>query len=266
MGTLSLGRAPKSAAGPDLRQLVLGSEGALGVITSLTLAVSPAPERRVYEGWRLPDVRGRARAVVRRLAQDGPRPTVLRLVGRGRDGHRAGAPVEIARRSAAPASAGCLAIVGWEGTESRCVEAPARHCRAADAGPAASRSPAPARAGPQGASAAPYLRDALLDAGALVETLETVAFWSTLPGLYAAVAARAAQTLTGLGTPPVILCHISHVYPAGASLYFTVACAQLPDPVAQWRAAKAAAGEAILAAGASITHHHGVGVDHRELL
>jgi alkyldihydroxyacetonephosphate synthase len=70
--------------------------------------------------------------------------------------------------------------------------------------------------------------------------------------------------LTGQGTPPVVLCHVSHVYPAGASLYFTVACAQTDDPVAQWWAAKAAASDAILAAGGSITHHHGVGTDHRE--
>ena len=88
----------------------------------------------------------------------------------------------------------------------------------------------------------PYLRDALLDAGALVETLETVAFWAALPGLYAAVAGALRDTLTGLGTPPAVLCHISHVYPTGASLYFTVACAQLEDPIAQWEAAKAAAG------------------------
>jgi alkyldihydroxyacetonephosphate synthase len=60
----------------------------------------------------------------------------------------------------------------------------------------------------------------------------------------------------------VVLCHISHLYPAGASLYFTVGCAQLEDPVAQWRAAKAAAGDAILNVGGSITHHHGVGTDH----
>jgi alkyldihydroxyacetonephosphate synthase len=60
----------------------------------------------------------------------------------------------------------------------------------------------------------------------------------------------------------VVLCHISHVYAAGASLYFTVACAQTDDPVAQWRTAKEAAGEAILAAGGSISHHHGVGRDH----
>ncbi len=62
----------------------------------------------------------------------------------------------------------------------------------------------------------------------------------------------------------MILCHVSHVYPSGASLYFTVACAQAEDPVAQWRQAKAAASDAILAAGGSISHHHGVGRDHRD--
>ena len=105
----------------------------------------------------------------------------------------------------------------------------------------------------------PYLRDALLDAGALVETLETVTFWSHLHGLYAAVQGALRESLTAQGTPPVILCHISHVYRSGASLYFTVGCAQLDDPLAQWRAAKAATSDAILAAGGSITHHHGVG-------
>ena len=110
----------------------------------------------------------------------------------------------------------------------------------------------------------PYLRDALLDAGALVETLETVSFWSAVPRLYAAVSGALRASLTDQGTPPVVLCHVSHVYPAGASLYFTVACAQADDPVAQWRAAKAAASDAILEAGGSITHHHGVGTDHRD--
>lgn len=110
----------------------------------------------------------------------------------------------------------------------------------------------------------PYLRDALLDAGALVETLETVTFWSLLPALYAAVSGALRDSLIAQGTPPVILCHISHVYASGASLYFTVGCAQLKDPVEQWRRAKAAASDAILAAGGSITHHHGVGRDHRD--
>ena len=69
--------------------------------------------------------------------------------------------------------------------------------------------------------------------------------------------------MTAQGSPPVVLCHISHVSPAGASLYYTVVSAALEDPVAQWRRAKAAAADAILAAGGTTTHHHAVGRDHR---
>ena len=109
---------------------------------------------------------------------------------------------------------------------------------------------------------APYLRDALLDAGALAETLETATFWSALPALYTAVRTAVTDSLTAAGTPPVVLCHVSHVYTTGASLYFTVVCAQAADPVAQWRAAKAAANRAILDHGGTITHHHAIGRDH----
>lgn len=112
--------------------------------------------------------------------------------------------------------------------------------------------------------AGPYLRDALLDAGAFVETLETATFWSRLDELYQGVRAALTDSLTTQGTPPLVACHISHVYSTGASLYFTVACARLGDPLAQWQHAKTAAGDAILAAGGTITHQHGVGTDHRE--
>jgi alkyldihydroxyacetonephosphate synthase len=83
--------------------------------------------------------------------------------------------------------------------------------------------------------------------------------------VYEAVGAAVRDALVAQGTPPIVLCHISHVYASGASLYFTIGCAQSADPLSQWRAAKAAAGEAILACGATISHHHGVGVDHRDL-
>jgi alkyldihydroxyacetonephosphate synthase len=110
------------------------------------------------------------------------------------------------------------------------------------------------------------LRDALLDVGAFAETLETATFWSNVPRLYAAVRDALTRTLTEQGAPPLVLCHVSHVYPAGASLYFTVVCAQRGDPVAQWRQAKSAAGDAITAAAGTISHHHGVGTDHRDWL
>jgi alkyldihydroxyacetonephosphate synthase len=90
-----------------------------------------------------------------------------------------------------------------------------------------------------------------------------VTFWSNLDHVYQAVK----QALTeSLGEATMVLCHISHVYETGASLYFTVAARQSDDPLAQWHAAKAAASDAILRAGASITHHHAVGQDHKPWL
>jgi alkyldihydroxyacetonephosphate synthase len=262
-GTWELGRAPKSAAGPDLRQLALGSEGTLGVFTSLTLAVDPAPEHRVYEGWTLPSF-AHGSALVRRLAQDGPPPTVLRLSDEAETAMGLARPLDVGGGPGSGQAGGCLAIVGWEGAYEE-VERRRRATAELLLGADGEAVPGAGDGWADGRYRGPYLRDALLDAGALVETLETVTFWAALPGLYAAVGVALRDTLTRLGTPPAVLCHISHVYPAGASLYFTVACAQLEDPIAQWEAAKAAAGEAILAAGGSITHHHGVGADHREL-
>jgi alkyldihydroxyacetonephosphate synthase len=258
-GTLSAGRAPRSAAGPDLRQLILGSEGTLGVITSLTVQVRPLPEQRIYDGWRFSSFSQGAGAL-RRLMQDGPRPTVLRMSDEVETALNLARPAEI---GSGDGEAGCLAIAGYEGTATDVAErrrGATAVIEAAGAVPVSGAGESWARDRYRG----PYLRDALLDAGALVETLETVTFWSSLPGLYAAVGEALRSSLSEMGTPPVVMCHISHVYPAGASLYFTVGCAQLADPVAQWRAAKGAASEAILAAGGSITHHHGVGTDHRE--
>ena len=259
-GTLVLGRAPKSAAGPDLRQLILGSEGTLGVITELTLRVVPVPECRVYEGWRLSEF-NHGVTTLRSLVQDGPVPTVLRLSDEAETALGLARPGELGQSE----GGGCLAIVGYEGTAE---DVTTRRALAAKV-LAAAGAIAVEGAGEDWARdryRGPYLRDSLLDAGALVETLETVTFWSSLRGLYDAVGTALREQLTAQGTPPLILCHLSHVYPAGASLYFTIACAQLPDPIAQWRAAKAAASDAIVAAGGSITHHHGVGRDHREWL
>ncbi len=257
-GEWELGRAPKSATGPDLRQLVLGSEGTLGVITGLTVQVRPVPEARVYEGWRLPSF-AEATAAVRALAQDGPLPTVLRLsdeaeTALGLAGGELGGA----------ASGGSLCVVGWEGSAA---EVEAR--RAAGVRVLSGHGGEPeAGAGErwlEGRYRGPYLRDALLAAGALVETLETACFWSELPSLYEAVGGALRDALTAQGTLPIVMCHISHVYASGASLYFTVGAAQLDDPVTQWRLAKRAAGEAIHAAGGTISHHHGVGRDHIDI-
>ena len=108
----------------------------------------------------------------------------------------------------------------------------------------------------------------MLDVGVLVETLETATFWSNLPRLYDAVRDALTAALTGPDGKgsPLVLCHVSHVYETGASLYFTVAAAQQGDGLDQWARAKAAASDAMLGAGATITHHHAVGRDHKPWL
>lgn len=261
-GTLETGRAPRSAAGPDLRQLVLGSEGAFGVITSVTVRVRPLPAVRVYEGWRFGSFE-EGTAALRRLAQDGPRPTVLRLSDETETLIGLAQPDAIGA-GLAQGGAGCQAITGYEGTAE---DTAYRRERAAAVLTECGGTPVGTEPGERwahGRYSAPYLRDALLDVGAFAETLETAAFWSRVPDLYTAVRTALTDTLTRAGTPPLVMCHVSHVYENGASLYFTVVSAQGEDPVAHWTPAKHAANEAVLAAGGTISHHHGVGTDHRD--
>jgi alkyldihydroxyacetonephosphate synthase len=261
-GTLYTGRAPRSAAGPDLRQLVLGSEGAFGVITSVTVRIRPVPRARHYEGWRFDSFEDGITAL-RRLAQDGPQPTVLRLSDESETLIGLAQPGAIGS-AGAEQSAGCTAIAGFEGTEEDVAHR--RHLASAvlraAGGTPLGREPGERWA--DGRYSAPYLRDSLLDAGAFAETLETATFWSRVPNLYTAVRDALTGTLTDAGTPPLVMCHVSHVYENGASLYFTVVSAQGEDPVAHWSRAKHAANEAILAACGTISHHHGVGTDHRD--
>jgi len=257
-GTMSLGTAPMSGAGPDLRQLVLGSEGAFGVITSVTVKVHPKPVSRVFEGWRFPDFTQGA-AAMRALVQDGPLPTVLRL------SDEAETYVNLADPGAAGAggAAGCLMITGYEGTEDETTLMRAGVTKLLLGLGAESLGEEPGEKWRVGRYRAPYLRDQLLDIGGLVETLETATFWSNIDTLKAAVT-EALTSALGADGQTLVLCHISHVYDAGASLYFTVLTKADPDPLAQWGRAKAAANAAIRGAGATITHHHGVGTDHRE--
>ncbi|WP_159661986.1 FAD-binding oxidoreductase [Streptomyces mexicanus] len=261
-GTLEAGRAPRSAAGPDLRQLVLGSEGVFGVITSVTVRLRPLPAVRVYEGWRFTSFEEGATAL-RRLAQDGPRPTVLRLSDETETLIGLAQPDAIGA-SGTLESAGCQAITGYEGTAEDVAHRRQRAAAVLRACGGTYLGEEPGERWAHGRYAAPYLRDALLDAGAFAETLEPAAFWSRVPELYAAVRRALPPPLPEAGPPPLVMCHISHVYENGASLYFTVVSAQGEDPVAHWAPAKRAASEAILGAGGTISHHHGVGTDHRD--
>ncbi|MFF0814102.1 FAD-binding oxidoreductase [Rhodococcus sp. NPDC003318] len=258
-GTLDLGRGPASAAGPDLRELVVGSEGTFGVITEVAVRVHRVPETTAYRAWSFPDFDTGATAL-RSVVQAGAAPTVLRLSDEAETGVNLALAGDIGGES--PTS-GCLAITTFEGTSDHV------RARSAEAGALLAAAggtdlgDGPARSWEHGRFDAPYQRDALLAAGATVETLETATHWSNLTTLRSAVTTALTESLAAQGTPPLVMCHISHTYPTGASLYFTVVCGQTADPLAQWAAAKRAAGDAIVAAGGTITHHHAVGRDHR---
>ncbi|OBF99088.1 flavoprotein [Mycolicibacter sinensis] len=258
-GVLDLGRAPASAAGPDLRQLLIGSEGVFGVITRVRVRVHPVPATTRYEAWSFPDFATGA-AALRAITQTGTGPTVVRLSDEAETGVNLASTEQIGEQQI---TGGCLAITLFEGTaehtESRHAET--RALLAAQGG--TSLGEQPARAWEHGRFSAPYLRDSLLAAGALCETLETATSWSNLPTLKAAVTEALTTALADSGTPALVMCHISHVYPTGASLYFTVVAGQRGNPIEQWRAAKTAASEAIMRTGGTITHHHAVGADHR---
>jgi len=269
-GELTLPALPASAAGPDLRALVVGSEGTLGVISELALRVRAAPRERIYEGAFFEDLQAGMQAL-RAMAREHALPEVARLsdeqetrmqlalAGGGGVKGRLGRAYLGARGYAR----GCLTILGFEGERE---EVAWRRRRAlalvrAHGGLGVGRSPG--EAWRRGRFEAPYMRDELLTHGVMVETLETAAQWSSLPRLHRTVGEAIAAALRAQRTPGLVTCHVSHVYETGASLYFTLLARQREgDEIEQWLAVKRAAGDAIAAGGGTITHHHGVGRDH----
>lgn len=268
------GVAPASAAGPDLRQLAIGSEGALGTITEVALRVRPAPTRTRYEAWVL-DGWNAGTAAVRRMAQTHVLPDVTRLSDMDETRVQLELSGGIKTRAlqtllrAGGISDPCLLVTGWETTSGKELKR-----RRAETLRALSGFRSVRLGGRVGESwrahrfGGPRQRDALLDFGVCVETLETATEWSGLSELRSAVRNALVRTLTAGGRPPIVMCHVSHAYETGASLYFTVLARRDPrEPIEQWRQAKNAVSDAITGREAgrrrgTITHHHAVGADH----
>jgi alkyldihydroxyacetonephosphate synthase len=272
-GELATPAVPHSAAGPSLRELVVGSEGALGAITEVTVRVRPSPERRLYKGWILAGFSEGAEAF-RELAQADALPDVARLsdpeetrvslaLSRGGRASRAlDLYLRLRRRQR-----GCLAILGWEGSPEGVARRPALAERVIRAAGGVGLGRTAGESWRRGRYEGPYLRDELLDRGLMIETLETAHSWSGLEALYREVGSAIRGALASQGTPGLAWCHISHVYRDGASLYFTfLAPRRTGSEIEQWRAVKTAACEAIVSSKGTITHHHAVGRDHAPYL
>jgi alkyldihydroxyacetonephosphate synthase len=261
---------PATAAGPGLRELLVGSEGTLGVIEQVALRLRRAPAQSIYEAAFFRDFAAGVQTL-RALAQGHAMPDLARLSDRPETEvslalAQSGSVAErVGRRylGLRGYGHGCLAIFGFEGPRG---EASQRHQRARKligegGGLMVGRSPA--QAWRRARFTAPYLRDELLSNGIMVETLETAAQWSRLLELHRDVAAAIDGALNDCGTPGVVMCHVSHLYETGASLYFTfIAQQRAGDELAQWQSVKRAASEAIVRGGGTITHHHAVGRDH----
>jgi len=269
-GDLRTLETPHTAAGPALRELVVGSEGVLGVIPEVTVRVRPAPRQRRYEAWIAESFEAGAE-IVRTLAQGPGLPDVIRLSDeeetevslalsgpRGVAGSLFGGYLGLRRRRG-----GCLIVVGIEGEEESVARRRALTVRALRRGGGAYLGQGAGRSWEHGRYQGPYLRDTLMGMGAMVETLETSHTWTRLHELHAAVGGAIRETLAGQGTPGLVFCHLSHAYADGASLYFTfISRARRGAEVEQWQEVKRAASDAIVASGATITHHHAVGRDH----
>jgi alkyldihydroxyacetonephosphate synthase len=270
-GEIELPPLPASAAGPGLRQLLVGSEGVLGVIGELALRVRLAPRERRYEGVFFEDFAAGTEAL-RALAQAHAAPAVARCS----DAEETRMSLALAPARGAKArlgraylgargyrERGCLAILGFEGEREEVAVRRARAHALIRGHGGLSVGRAPGEAWLRARFAAPYLRDELLTHGVMVETLETATPWSNLGRLHREVGRAIAGALRAEGTPGLVMCHVSHLYETGASLYFTLLARQREgSELEQWRALKHAASEAIVAGGGTITHHHAVGRDH----
>jgi alkyldihydroxyacetonephosphate synthase len=282
-GTWESRRLPGSGAGPSPDRALIGSEGILGVIAESWVRVRPRPRFKSSCGVEFDDFYAAARAV-REISQSGLYPSNCRLLD----------ALEAATTGAGPGDKSLL-VLGFESANLPVDEPMRLALDIAQSHGGVPNSPPPGRAaGPDpsaaGASSggdggqssaveswrgafllAPYLRDTFVACGVLSETFETAITWDRFEQFHAetmvAVRAKVAEVCDapaeGRGAPRVS-CRFTHVYPDGPAPYFTVlAPAIRGGEVEQWAEIKAAAGEALIEGGATITHHHAVGRDHR---
>jgi alkyldihydroxyacetonephosphate synthase len=267
-GAMESRRLPGSGAGPSPDRLAIGSEGTLGIIVEAWMRLQDRPRFRASAAVRFAGSEGfhRGARAVRVLAQSGLHPSNCRLLD----------PGEAATSGAGTGDAAIL-VVGFESADhppdakmARALEC----CR--DAGgevpEGAGRTRTDGAATREGAAGAwrraflgaPYLRDVLVRAAVISETFETAITWDRFEAFHEDVTRAARDAIKRVCGAGSVACRFTHVYPDGPAPYYTVlAPGRRGDELAQWGEIKAAASEAILRAGGTITHHHAVGRDHR---
>lgn len=275
-GPFDLPAFPASAAGPDLRQLILGSEGRLGVITHAAMRVSPLPKDERFYGVFFPGFEAgleAARQVVQRrvpvsmlrLSDTVETETSLILLGRPSLTHLLTRGLDFMGLGAGA----CMMIVGLTGggAVNRAAYRQVRHIVRRQEGIVIR----PIIGGAWHASRfkTPYLRNRLWEAGAALDTLETALPYASYSSAFSAIKGAIRAAAMAQGERALIFGHCSHIYRDGANAYITFLFRHFKDPertLALWRSMKGAASQAIVDHGGTISHQHGVGLDHRRYL
>lgn len=280
VGRLDLPPYPASAAGPDLRQLLLGSEGRLGIITQATLRISPQPEWEGFYAIFFPDwVQGVA--AVRKMVQARLPLSMLRLSDAVETtttlalaGHRR--LVNLFDRLLRVCGLGpdrCMFLLGVTGPKAAVRAARKQAIEIARVYGGVHTGGMIGREWRKNRFRTPYLRNTLWERGYAVDTLETAVRWSDVRPTADAIRRTLQEGLKDSGERVHVFAHLSHTYPDGASIYVTYLF-RLPradtrqpglgpeETLRRWHLLKTAASDAIVAAGGTISHQHGVGVDH----
>jgi alkyldihydroxyacetonephosphate synthase len=282
VGTLATRPVPHASTGPSVREMVLGSEGRLGVITEATVHVHRLPEERVILGYLLPDW-DRALAAMQAIAESEATPSVTRVS----DGHETqfsfatrkdptvldrvkstALKAFLERRKRFDLEAMCLSFIGYEGSKAHVAAQRKAVGRIVSEHGGLCIGASPGELYDQKKFDTPYIRDYLLDRGALADVSETSAPWSALPTLYANVTAAANGAFAACAVQGYIMCHLSHSYHAGACLYFTFALrpSGTREPLEEYDVVKTAIQQAFVDSGATLSHHHAVGTEHARWL
>ena len=273
-GAIETPHVPASAAGPDIREILVGSEGAMGLITSVTLKLRKAPASKSYLGVLFRSFEDGAEAV-RTMVQRDILPNVVRLS----NSNETEVSIALARRADASyvekvgtwflkkrgylGKNGALMILGFEGSSERVglERGLALGCCKQFGG--FSLGEGPGRVWYKERFELPYLRDELLKMGILIDTLETAASWSRVMKLHSQIMLTFREAFEDLHVSGIAMAHMSHVYRTGASLYFTFMAQQLTGrEEEEWHLIKNKVTDVIVASGASLSHHHGIGLEH----
>jgi alkyldihydroxyacetonephosphate synthase len=276
LGPLDLPPFPASAAGPDLREMVLGSEGRLGILTDVIVRASPLPAREDFHAIFFPDFEHGMAAVRQILAANlplamlrlsTPTETTTTLALAGHENLVGALETLLSVRGLGAEK--CMLLVGFSGQTAilRAARGEALGIAARHAGVHVGR--AFGEQWHKNRFRTPYLRNTLWEQGYAVDTLETAIAWSSVSETVQAIETTLHTALAETGERVHVFTHLSHLYAHGSSIYTTYLfrlAAEPQETLRRWQALKTAASQAIVAQGGTISHQHGVGLDHRPYL